>query len=184
MSDDQKARLKEGREETLKDLFDDFNWALKKARDERGESTARRLALHYYCSVIEMSAIHEIIANLLRCVSGQAYAPFPFSALVRKKKKSAPWNVMPPTMPARIRLLKTMAKTLGENELEDALGMQKSHGRRPSLLWAMGPHRKGISGLESTGIYMLGRLVRIVDCCFPCWLLPLHPVFLKFRCQS
>jgi hypothetical protein len=69
-----------------------------------------------------MSAIHEIIANLLRCVSGQAYAPFPFSALVRKKKKSAPWNVMPPTMPAKIRLLKTMAKTLGETELEDALG--------------------------------------------------------------
>jgi hypothetical protein len=41
---------------------------------------------------------------------------------VRKKKKSAPWNVMPPTMPAKIRLLKTMAKTLGETELEDALG--------------------------------------------------------------
>jgi hypothetical protein len=27
-------------------LFDDFNRALKKARDERAESTARRLALH------------------------------------------------------------------------------------------------------------------------------------------
>lgn len=45
--------------------FDDFNWMLEKTHAERGIVCARRFALHYYCFLIEMNPIHEIIANIL-----------------------------------------------------------------------------------------------------------------------
>jgi hypothetical protein len=53
--------------------FEDFNWMLKTAHETKGKGTARRLALHHYCFIIEMNPIHEMIMNLVRCVSGQRY---------------------------------------------------------------------------------------------------------------
>jgi hypothetical protein len=70
--------------------FADFNWMLAKAEKEKGRSCARRLALHYFCFIIEMSPIHEIILNLLRCISGQQYLPFPFGDLYQRKNKDDP----------------------------------------------------------------------------------------------
>jgi hypothetical protein len=78
---------------------------------------ARRLALHYYCFVIEMSPIHEIILNLLRCISGQQYLPFPFGHLYRRKDKNNPWSAIPPSMPRKVREITKLAEGLGEKEL-------------------------------------------------------------------
>jgi hypothetical protein len=78
--------------------FEDFNWMLKTAHEARGNTTARRLALHYYCFVIEMNPIHEMIMNLLRCISGQHYLPLPFWHLTRPRSKTQQWNILLPSM--------------------------------------------------------------------------------------
>src|SRR5689334_19195454 len=97
--------------------FDDFNWMLEKAQKEKGLACARRLALHYYGFIIEMSPIHEMILNVLRCISGQRYLPFPFGHLNRKKRKADPWSVIPPSMPIKIREITKLAEGRGEKEL-------------------------------------------------------------------
>ena len=97
--------------------FEDFNWMLSKTKKEKGTACARRLALHYYCFIIEMSPIHEIILNLLRCISGQRYLPFPFGHLYRRRSKNDPWSVIPPSMPKKIREVTKLAESLGETEL-------------------------------------------------------------------
>ena len=97
--------------------FEDFNWMLAKAKKEKDAACARRLALHYYCFIIEMSPIHEIILNLLRCASGQRYLPFPFGHLYHRKRKSDPWSVIPPSMPKKIGEIAKLGESLGEKEL-------------------------------------------------------------------
>ncbi len=97
--------------------FEDFNWMLSKAETEKDAACARRLALHYYCFIIEMLPIHEIILNLLRCISGQRYLPFPFGHLYRRKAKDHPWSVIPPSMPKKIREITKLAESLGEKDL-------------------------------------------------------------------
>ena len=61
--------------------FADFNWMLDIAQKAKGKNTALRFALYYYCFLVEMSAIHEIMINVLRCVNGQHYLAFPFQHL-------------------------------------------------------------------------------------------------------
>lgn len=97
--------------------FEDFNWMLSKAENEKDAACARRLALHYYCFIIEMSPIHEIILNLLRCISGQRYLPFPFGHLYRRKAKDDPWSFIPPSMPKKVSEIIKLAESLGEKEL-------------------------------------------------------------------
>lgn len=99
--------------------FDDFNWMLTEAHQQRGENSARRFALHYYCFVIEMTAIHETIMNTIRCISAQRYLPFPLAHLNRSKGKRAkdPWDVVPASMPTKLREIRSLASTLGETEL-------------------------------------------------------------------
>ena len=97
--------------------FEDFNWMLTEARKQKTETCARRLALHYYCFVIEMNAVHEMIANLLRCLSGKHYLPSPLAHLNRGKKNGGPWNIVPASMPTKIREISKLATELGETEL-------------------------------------------------------------------
>jgi len=65
--------------------FDDFNWILKQTLSARGMSAGRRVGMLMYCQAIEMTAPHEMLANLLRCVLGQSYVVDPFADLARKK---------------------------------------------------------------------------------------------------
>lgn len=67
--------------------FDDYNWTLAKARSERGQCAARRIGLLMYCQAVEMTAPHEIMANLLRCIVKKSYTVDPFSDLGRSKKR-------------------------------------------------------------------------------------------------
>jgi hypothetical protein len=97
--------------------FKDFNWILTTATKKRGRMSARRFALHYYCLIIEMSPIHEMILNFLRCIDGQQYLPFPFNDLNRRKKTGNPWDIIPPSMPQKLRRIKELANKLGETNL-------------------------------------------------------------------
>lgn len=101
--------------------FEDFNWVLKAAQEARGKSTARRLALHYYCFVIEMNPIHEMIMNLLRCISGQHYLALPFWHLTHRKSKTNQWNVVLPSMGRKLREIIRLATAAGESDLVSKL---------------------------------------------------------------
>jgi hypothetical protein len=95
--------------------FADFNWMLDVARKTRGKSTARRFALYYYCFLVEMTAIHEIMINVLRCVSSQHYRAFPFQHLYQRRKKNN--RSIPPSMAKKIEPMIDLAKQVGEMDL-------------------------------------------------------------------
>jgi hypothetical protein len=101
--------------------FEDFNWMLKMAHDAKGKATARRFALYYYCLLVEMNAVHEMMMNLLRCISDQQYLPFPFSHLNRPRNKRDRWNVIPPSMTRKVREIIQLATKVGEPDLASKL---------------------------------------------------------------
>ena len=95
--------------------FADFNWMLDIAQKAKGKNTARRFALYYYCFLVEMSAIHEIMINVLRCVNGQHYLAFPFQHLYQRRKKGS--RSIPPSMPQKIKAVTDAAMQAGEADL-------------------------------------------------------------------
>ncbi len=99
--------------------FDDFNWMLEIANKQRGISSSRRLALHYYCFIIEMTPIHEIIANILGVISGSHYKPFPLMHLNHRKGKRSktPGKQIPASLSAKISHIRNLAKELNKTEL-------------------------------------------------------------------
>lgn len=101
--------------------FQDFNWMLDVAEKAKGNATARRFALYYYCFLVEMTAIHEMMVNLLRCLTDQQYLSFPFQDLHRRKKKNDPWNVVPPSMRRKIKEIVDLATKAGEIDLVSKL---------------------------------------------------------------
>jgi hypothetical protein len=101
--------------------FEDFNGMLDVAQKTKGKPTAHRFALYYYCFLVEMTAIHEMMMNLLRCVTDQHYLPFPFQHLYRRKKKNDPWNVVPPSMARKIKEIVELATKAAEVDLVSKL---------------------------------------------------------------
>jgi hypothetical protein len=117
--------------------FQDFNWMLDVAQKTKGKATARRFALYYYyyyCFLVEMTAIHEMMINLLRCVTDQHYLPFPFQPLYRRKKKNDPWNVVPPSMARKIKEIVELATKAGEINLVSKLNYVFDDNLRNALV--------------------------------------------------
>lgn len=100
--------------------FDDFNWMVKTAHESKGKGTARRFALYYYSFLVEMTAVHEMIMNILRSISGQHYLPFPFLHLNRRRKNDQ-WAIIPPSMKMKLREIVKIARKLGELDLVEKL---------------------------------------------------------------
>ena len=84
------------------------------AQKAKGKNTARRFALYYYCFLVEMSAIHEIMINVLRCVNGRTASHSVFSTYQRRKKGS---RSIPPSMPQKIKAVTDEAMRAGEADL-------------------------------------------------------------------
>jgi len=93
--------------------FNDFNWMLEVAQKRKGTATARRFALYYYCFLVEMTAIHEMMINLFRCITDQHYLPFPFH--------HDPWNAVPPSMAMKTKEIVEFAAKAGEKDLVSKL---------------------------------------------------------------
>lgn len=102
--------------EESRDAFDDYNWILEKAGSERGERAARRIGLLMYCQAVEMTAPHEILANLLRCVGKQRYIISPFSDLGRSRK-GKPFSWIPPSAKQKFQRIRKLAIDVGHTEL-------------------------------------------------------------------
>jgi hypothetical protein len=62
-----------------------------------------------------MTAIHETMANVLRCVTGRQYLAFPFQHLYRRRKKDN--RSIPPSMMQKIKLITDLATQAGETDL-------------------------------------------------------------------
>lgn len=96
--------------------FDDYNWMLEKVGSERGERAARRVGLLMYCQAVEMTAPHEILANLLRCVAKNRYTVNPFSDLGRSKKgRLFSWIL--PSAKQKFERIRKLAVDAGHAEL-------------------------------------------------------------------
>jgi hypothetical protein len=102
-------------EESIKALKD-FNKLLDKAKEENGEKMVVRIALLMYCQLIEMTAPHEMLANLLRCLAGKPYIIRPFSKFIKKNKKR-PFSSFPPSATKKFNEIKKAAKDSDETEL-------------------------------------------------------------------
>ena len=107
--------------EESRNAFDDFNWLLEKAINERSETSHTRISLLMYCQAIEMTAPHEILANLLRCLSKKHYIVQPFHHLIRRRKKSffLPW--IPPSAKTKFKEIKDVAKEANEIKLIETI---------------------------------------------------------------
>jgi hypothetical protein len=88
--------------EESQDALEDYNDLLAHSR-ARSALAVRRVGLLMYCHLVEMSAIHELLANLLRCKSGQRYRYAPLDFLGRRKKRPRGvevfLNYVPPGVP-------------------------------------------------------------------------------------
>jgi len=102
-------------EESL-DSFNDYKWIIEESKRARGDRCVRRIELLVYCQMIEMSALHEMLANLLRCVSGKPYVISPFSHLKRRKKKEI-FKWIPPSATVKFRKLKELARIAKDDKL-------------------------------------------------------------------
>lgn len=100
--------------------FDDFFWMMDKAIEERTDSCQHRIALAMYCQAVEMSAPHEILANLTRILSGQPYVIQPLSHLGRSKKNDLFFYV-PPSAKVKFRYICKQLRHIDEIEIADML---------------------------------------------------------------
>jgi hypothetical protein len=102
--------------EESRKAFDDFNWILEKSLAERTEDCSRRISLLMYCQAVEMTAPHEILTNLLRCVLKGNYVVSPFRHLGRKSKQKL-FSWIPPSAKQKFQEIKDLASRAGETEL-------------------------------------------------------------------
>jgi len=93
----------------------DFSKILQRVGKKGVTKNSIRLGLLIYCHSIEMAAPYQILYNLLQCIQGKMYIPFPF--LGRPKGKKDPFGVIPPSPRAKIEKLKTECERTGEQEL-------------------------------------------------------------------
>jgi hypothetical protein len=94
---------------------DDLNWLLTKAH-ERSPKAAWRIALLYYCQLVEMSAAHDILANLLRILNNEPFIIQPFHDKVRRKKNSL-WDRTPPSATTKFKRIREFAEKASEHKL-------------------------------------------------------------------
>jgi hypothetical protein len=102
--------------EESKKAFDDFNWLLELSKNGKNNFCSLRISLLIYCQALEMTAAHEIIANLIRCLGKSYYVYDPFDELINRKKNT---NHIPPSAKAKFNLIKKLSKNCGETKLSD-----------------------------------------------------------------
>jgi hypothetical protein len=102
--------------EESRDAFEDFNWFLELSEEKRSIRCKIRVALLMYCQLVEMTAPHEILINLLNCLHGDRYSINPFGHLGRSKKNVA-FSYVPPSAKAKFKYICTKAQEYNEREL-------------------------------------------------------------------
>ncbi len=105
--------------EESKETFADLSVLLEEADKSGKRKREIKIALLMYCHAIEMTQVHQIIANLLRICGGK---PFKFRALwdekfMQQRKKDKSLFFKPPSLGNKRRQLKELAKNAGKYEI-------------------------------------------------------------------
>jgi len=105
--------------EESKETFSDLTELLKKANESGNRKREITIALLMYCHAIEMTQVHQIIANLLRLAGGKQ---FKFRALwdeefMKNRKKAKSIFFKPPSLGAKLKLLKQLATDAKKDEV-------------------------------------------------------------------
>jgi len=105
--------------EESEEAFKDYNWFLSAESEELSDKSQWRMGLLMYCQACEMSAIHLMLANLLRIHLGQPYHLNPLGSLGRPDKKRM-FKWYPPSAKVKWRKLRDMAS---EADIPDLVGL-------------------------------------------------------------
>jgi hypothetical protein len=89
--------------------FQDYNWHLKAQSDDLSEKSQWRIGLLMYCQACEMSAVHHMLANILRIHLGQPYHMNPLGSLGRADKKRM-FKWYPPSAKVKWHKIREMAE--------------------------------------------------------------------------
>lgn len=160
--------------EESRDALDDFNWILEISGKERSERCQTRVALLMYCQLVEMTAPHEILINLLRCIHGDGYSVVPFFHLEKRGKKRKPFSCVPASANAKFKYICDKAAEYKEDELVSAIKAFFSDEIRNAF-----SHSDYIitdKHFRFTGELELEELGRIINECFKFYsaFIPLH----------
>jgi hypothetical protein len=96
--------------------FKDYNWHLKAKSEELSDKSSWRIGLLMYCQACEMSAIHQMLANLLRILLDQPYHMNPLGSLGRANKKRM-FKWYPPSAKAKWHKILEMADAAKKQDL-------------------------------------------------------------------
>lgn len=94
--------------EESEEAFQDYNWYLKAESDDLSDKSRWRIGLLMYCQAVEMSAVHTMLANILRLLLDQPYHMNPLGQLGRPDKKRR-FRWFPPSATTKWRKIKNMA---------------------------------------------------------------------------
>jgi hypothetical protein len=94
--------------EESEEAFKDYNWHLKAKSKDLSDKSYWRIGLLMYCQACEMSAIHQMLANLLRILLNQRYHMNPLGSLGRADKKRF-FKWYPPSAKVKWHKLREMA---------------------------------------------------------------------------
>jgi hypothetical protein len=112
--------------EESREAIDDYNWILEKTASERNSKANIRIALLMYCQLTEISALHDMLTNLLRIIKGDAYNLYPLKHLGKSIKTKKGYKYIPPSAKVKFNSIKDLARSLGENELSKAIDIMYS----------------------------------------------------------
>lgn len=108
--------------EESRKAFDDFNWMLDISMENKRYDCCYRIGLLNYCHAIEMTAPHEIIANILRSILKEGFVIDPFDHLVYRDKKKL-FSYVPPSAKRKFDHIKVLARKAGESGLVDKIDL-------------------------------------------------------------
>jgi hypothetical protein len=92
--------------------FKDYNWHLNTKSDDLSDKSRWRIGLLMYCQACEMSAVHSMLANLLRIQLNQPYHLNPLGSLGRADKRRM-FKWYPPSAKAKWQKIRNMAVEAG-----------------------------------------------------------------------
>ena len=101
--------------EESKQAFEDFRVLLKQSLSSGSPKSTLRMGLLTYCHAVEMTAIHEMLFNLLRCRNGQPFVVKPFIGFTRRKKGSV--RSVPPSAAKKFSEIKKLAAATSESTI-------------------------------------------------------------------
>ena len=101
--------------------FKEFNLLIEKADKDLSDIASSRIALLMYCQAVEMTAPHNLLANVLQIIAGNRYQMNPFFDLYRRPKKKGTLRHIPPSATTKMRRIKKLAKKVDENNLVEII---------------------------------------------------------------